>query len=334
MMQLPPVDPACREQIRVAARELAGDDEIVCVCHIGPDGDALGSILALGLAFRAMGRPVAIGWGSDEIVVPPQYAFLPGAELLRPPAAMPDTRCAIAVDCASADRLGVLRERLERTEVFVNLDHHVSNTRFAGIDVIDPEAPSSSELVLRLLLEMGAPLDLDVATCLYTGLVTDTGQFRYANVTPRAHLVAAALVDLGVRPDVVSQAIYESLPFGYLKLVGRVLERSRLEDGMILSHIAAADLDDFGLTLDDTEGVIDDLRAIREADVAALFKEIDGSWKLSLRSKGGTDVGAVAQRLGGGGHTLAAGVTLGADLDDAVALLRRTLGEGGWSTNG
>jgi phosphoesterase RecJ-like protein len=329
MTDLPALRPEVGAQLDAAAGALGAADRILVACHIGPDGDALGSLLAVGLSLGRAGKTVFVGWGEEAIEVPAQYAFLPGVELVQRPADLPGERTAFAIDCASADRLGCLRERMEKADVLVNLDHHVSNTSFGTVNLVDVDAPSSSELVLRLLERMGAPIDADVATCLYTGLVTDTGRFSYSNVTPRAHATAAWLIERGVRVDAVSQAVYESLPFGYLKTLGLVLERCELYDdvSLVVSHLTQSDLSG-RLSLDETEGLIDDVRKIREADVAAILKELaDGHWKVSLRSKGATDVGAIAQRFGGGGHRLAAGYTSELGLQESVTQLRGILAD-------
>lgn len=325
---LPPLAPALEGAVDEAAEALGQADEILCACHVNPDGDALGSILALRLALEPMGKRVTVSWGTEELEVPGQYAFLPATDSLVPPADVAAAEVAVAVDCASADRLECLRERVTGARILVNIDHHVSNTRFGTIDVVDPEAPSSSELLLRLLERMGAEITPDVATCLYVGLFTDTGRFSYASVTPRAHAAAAVLIDRGVAVDHVSQEVYESLPYGYLKILGRVLDRCRMLDApaLVISHLTQGDLHDCRITMDDTEEVINVLRQVRGADVTGVLKELsDGRWKGSLRSKGATDVGAVAQAFGGGGHRLAAGFTSDHPLEETVKRIHEGL---------
>lgn len=327
---LPPVAPGVERALDEAADALDGVDELVCACHVNPDGDALGSILAVRLALGARGVRVVPTWGSEELEVPGSYAFLPAADTLVPPGEIPDPDVALVIDCASADRLECLREKLTGAEVLVNIDHHVSNTRFGTVDVVDAEAPSSSELVLRLLERLGAEITPEVATCLYAGLFTDTGRFSYANVTPRAHAAAATLIRRGVAVDRVAQEVYESLPYGYLKLLGRVLERCRLltDPPLVVSYLTQADLEECGIAMDDTEEVINVLRQARDADATAVLKELtDGNWKGSLRSKGETDVSSVAQSFGGGGHRLAAGFTSTYPLDETVERIHEGLAE-------
>ncbi len=326
--QLPPL-PADVEGNLVRTIELIeGASSVGLACHIAPDGDALGSLLAVALALNAKGMPIAPTWDGDPVGLPSQYDFLPGADLLvqtndfRPP------DVALALDCATIDRLGRLAERMKKAKAFINLDHHVSNTKFAGVNVVDTKAASSAELVLHLLSRMGAEITPDIATCLYVGLVTDTGRFGYEAVTPRTHAVAAFLIQRGVDVPDITQKLYESYRFTFLKILGRAAERATLERDptFVLSYLSQADLKEIGVSMDDTDDVIDTLRANREADVTCLLKErTDGKWKGSFRSKGATDVGAIAKQLGGGGHTLAAGFELDMSFEESVETVRKAL---------
>jgi phosphoesterase RecJ-like protein len=328
--QLPPL-PAEVEGNLVRAMELIeGASSVGLACHIAPDGDALGSLLAVALALKTRGMPIQPTWDGEEVALPSQYDFLPGADLLvqtndfRPP------DVALALDCATIDRLGRLAERMKKAKAFINLDHHVSNTKFAGVNVVDAKAASSSELVLHLLSRLGAEITPEIATCLYVGLVTDTGRFGYEAVTPRTHAIAAFLIQRGVDVADITQKLYESYRFTFLKILGRAAERATLESDptFVLSYLSQKDLNEIGVSMDDTDDVIDTLRANREADVTCLLKErSDGKWKGSFRSKGATDVGAVAKQLGGGGHTLAAGFELDMSFDEAVETVRKALAQ-------
>jgi phosphoesterase RecJ-like protein len=326
--QLPPL-PAEVDGNLVRAMELIeGASSVGLACHIAPDGDALGSLLAVALALNARGMPIQPTWDGDPVALPSQYDFLPGADLLvqtndfRPP------DVALALDCATIDRLGRLAERMKKAKSFINLDHHVSNTKFAKVNVVDTKAASSAELVLHLLSRMGAEVTPEIATCLYVGLVTDTGRFGYEAVTPRTHAIAAFLIQRGVDVPDITQKLYESYRFTFLKVLGRAAEHATLESDptFVLSHLSQADLKEIGVSMDDTDDVIDTLRANREADVTCLMKERpDGKWKGSFRSKGDTDVGAIAKQLGGGGHTLAAGFELDMSFEESVETIRKAL---------
>jgi phosphoesterase RecJ-like protein len=326
--QLPPLPSDVDANLVRAIEAIEGATSIGLACHIAPDGDALGSLLALALAFDAKGIPIQPTWDGDPVELPSQYDFLPGADLLvqtndfRPP------DVALAVDCATAERLGRLQDRMKKGKTLLNVDHHVSNTKFGKVNVVDEKSSSSAELVLHLLSRLGAEITPEIATCLYTGLVTDTGRFGYAAVSPRTHAVAAFLIQRGVKVDDIAQKLYESYKFTYLKVLGRAAERASLESDptFVLSHLTQADLKEIGVTMDDTDDVIDTLRAVRDVDVTCLLKErADGAWKGSFRSKGATDVGAIAKQLGGGGHALAAGFELQMSFDEAVETIRKAL---------
>jgi bifunctional oligoribonuclease and PAP phosphatase NrnA len=326
--QLPTLASDVDTALNRAVEVIEGAASIGLVCHIAPDGDALGSLLALALALKARGIPFQASWDGPGVELPSQYDFLPGAELLVPTNDVRPQDVSVAVDCATADRMGKLADRMKKAKVLVNIDHHVSNGKFGAVNVIDENASSTAELILHLLGRMGAEITPDIATCLYTGLVTDTGRFGYAAVTPRTHATAAFLIQRGVKVDEVSQRLYESYRFTYLKVLGRVLDRATLEQDptFVLSYLSQADLKELGVTMDDTDDVIDTLRAVRESDVTVLLKERDdGKWKGSFRSKGSTDVGAIAKELGGGGHTLAAGFELDMSFDEAVQTIRTAL---------
>lgn len=335
MTTLPPLPREIDGSLDEAAKALSGLDRVAIGCHLAPDGDALGSVLGLALGLESLGTSSHVGWGDERWLIPGQYTFLPALDRIGTPDAFTAAEVGIAVDCATAERLGVIRDRVLDADVVVNIDHHVSNTRFGTIDVVDTEAPSSSELVLHLLLRMGAEITPDIATLLYTGLFTDTGQFSYATATPRAHAAAALLIEAGVVVEKVSQAVFESQPFGYLKVLGRALERCRLLESppLVISYLTQEDLQTLGVELEDTEEVINVLRSTGNADVSAILKQLPSKhWKGSLRSKGAYDVSAIAQDFGGGGHRLAAGFTSTLELEATIERIHTLLREAGDGT--
>jgi phosphoesterase RecJ-like protein len=326
--QLPPLPPDVDANLNRAMELIEGASSVGMACHIAPDGDALGSLLALALALDAKGMPIQVTWDGDAVELPSQYDFLPGTDLLMQTNDFRPPDISVALDCATADRLGRLFERMKKAKALVNVDHHVSNTKFGAVNVVDEKSSSTAELVLHLLSRMGAEITPDIATCLYTGLVTDTGRFGYASVSPRTHATAAFLIQRGVKVDEVAQNLYERYRFTFLKVLGRAAERATLETdpAFLLSYLSQSDLKEIGVSMDDTDDVIDTLRAIREADVTVLLKErTDGKWKGSFRSKGATDVGEIAKQLGGGGHTLAAGFELALPFEEAVDTIRKAL---------
>ncbi|HEX2051489.1 MAG TPA: bifunctional oligoribonuclease/PAP phosphatase NrnA [Actinomycetota bacterium] len=294
--------------------------EIVVACHVNPDGDALGSLLGASVALRARGAKTWPTWGARPVAVPPAYEFLPGVDDLVQPDDAPDAPVWLALDCGAGDRLGELEGRARRAPCVVNVDHHPGNDHFGTLNVVVPTASSTAQIVTHLLRDAGAAVGPDVATCLYTGIVTDTGWFQYASATPDVLRLAADLMAVGVDAPAIAQHVLESAPFGYLKLLGRVLERAVLheEERLVYSWVTIADLRATGVAPDATEKVIDHVRATSAADVAAVFKEQDdGRYRVSLRSKGRASVGAIARANGGGGHELAAGFTA-PDLDAAI----------------
>ena len=302
---------------------LRSADQVTLACHVNPDGDALGSLLATHLGLKKMNVRSTPTWGSTPAKVPFAYTWIPGAQDLVQPADAPVSPVFLALDCGAADRLGDLEGPARAAERLINVDHHPGNEDFGHLNVVVPDASSTAELVAALLQDLGVELDRDIATCLYTGIVTDTGRFQYANSRPSTLRLAADLLEYGVPAPDIAQEVFESSPFAYLKLVGHVLERAVLhpQASFVYSWITRSDLEESGIDRDETEKVIDLVRSTRDADVAAIFKEQeDGRWRVSMRSKGDVSVGALARARGGGGHELAAGFTA-PDLEGTVASL-------------
>ena len=307
------------DAIRRAADALQSAETIGTLGHVSPDGDALGSALALALAARRAGKTAVASFG-EPFVVPANLRFLPAEPLVHPADFPTQADVVVAFDTASADRLGSLGPAAETAATFVVADHHVSNDGFGDIAIVDPASAASGELAYRLIRAAGWEIDGDVARCIYTALVADTGRFQYSATTPATLRMAAELMEIGVRPEEVGQHLYEEVPFGYLALASRVLGRAELDEqrSLVWSVVQLADLAATGVGYEAADGLIDDLRVAREADVALLLKEVDGGMKGSLRSRGRVDVGAIAVALGGGGHRNAAGFTVDAAVDDVV----------------
>lgn len=317
-----------------AVDRLRAADEVALACHVGPDGDALGSMLALGAGLRSLGKRVVASWGGEPFAVPAAYDFLPAVDLLVPPGdfpAAPDLL--VTFDTGSVDRLGSLGDRVATAGCCVVVDHHASNTRYGRLNLVDATAAATAVLVADLLDELGVALTPETAAPLYTGLVTDTGSFKYAATTPAVHALAGRLLATGIRHDLISRAIYDTAPFDYVQLLGAACSRAQLEPsavdglGLVWTTVPVEDLDRAGLGLADVEGVIDVLRIAQEAEVAVVLKgdPLEGGWKVSTRSKGSIDVGAVCTSLGGGGHRFAAGYTAAEAPDDVLDRLRAAL---------
>lgn len=314
-----------------AADAIRKASKLALACHVGPDGDALGSMLALGMAARNAGKEVVASFGTPFEIAPP-LRFLPGQDLLVPPAQFPEKpEVMVVFDAGSADRLGELGSNAGDADTLVVVDHHVSTEEFGDIPYIDSTSASTGELVHALLGELGWPIDAEIAECLLTAIITDTGRFQYQATAPKTLRTAAELMEAGASPSKITQNVYEKTPFGYLKAAGAALTRATLypEEGVVATVITEDDLDEAGIDWGDTDNLIDWIRLAEEADVAVLAKSFkDGRVKLSLRSRGATDVGALARALGGGGHRLAAGATLvGEKPEDVIAKVVSMVGD-------
>ncbi|MGW5671163.1 DHH family phosphoesterase, partial [Micromonospora sp. NPDC003776] len=316
-----------------AVRDLPADARVLLICHVNPDGDALGSMLGFGLGLRRFGVRHLQATFPGPPGVPEPFRWLPGLELLVPQdEAYPDPDLVVCFDAASESRLGDLVDRLDKAGTALVLDHHASNTGFGGIHLVDPHAAATSVVAEGLLDRLGVPLDAEIATCLYVALSTDTGSFRFAATTPAVHEMAARLLATGIDPGDISRRIFDTRPFGAVRLFGEVLVRARLEPaaaagrGLVWTYATRADLARHDQPAYVLEALIDSVRCTAEADVSCVVKQVaDADWAVSLRSKGAVDVSAVAVALGGGGHRFAAGFTGRGSVDEVVDRIRAEL---------
>jgi bifunctional oligoribonuclease and PAP phosphatase NrnA len=300
-----------------AIRELAPGGRVLLICHVNPDGDALGSMLGFALGLRRLGVPHLQATFPGEFEIPEPFAALPGIDLLVPEdEAWADPELVIVFDVAAESRLGGLVDRLPRARVSIVLDHHASNTGFGTVQLVDPHAAATSVVAEQLLARLDVPLDPEIAECLYVALATDTGSFKFDMTTPRVHEMAARLIATGIQPGEISRRIFDNRPFGAMKLFGEVLARAALDPtaagghGMVWTHVTLDDLRRHGQRPYVMDALIDPVRTVAEADVAVLVKQLgEREWAVSLRSKGAVDVSRVAIEMGGGGHRLAAGFT-------------------------
>jgi phosphoesterase RecJ-like protein len=281
-------------------------------------------MLAVTRALRRAGRD-ALMWHTEPDPVRPDLRFLfrPDEPVLHDLPADAARRTLLALDCASAHRLTDLPPH-ELAGLVVNVDHHHDNTRFGHLNLIEPTASSTAEVVVHVLEAAGWPLDASIAEPLYVGLVTDTGRFGQANTSPEAHRVAALLASSGLDIGAISRALYEEEPLQRLRLLGRALAgvRSLLDGRLIVAVLRREDFDAAEATCDDTEGIVETLRRARGARVAALVRERDEGLRVSLRSATPeVDVSAIARAEGGGGHRAAAGCTSHRPLEELIASL-------------
>lgn len=295
-----------------AAAVISGADEVALACHVAPDGDALGSMLALHHALRRAGRRSVASF-PDPFVVADHYRGLPGLDTLVPSSAFPsEPEVMVTFDCGSLARLGELETAAKAARELVVIDHHVSNERFGTINVVDPTAAASGVVVRRLLDRLGLVLDRDSATSLYVALVCDTGRFQFEATDTAVFTLAAELAQFGLPIADLSRQLFEEHSFAYLGLLADALARTELraDVGLVWTAVTQDDLAQHGVAYEEVEGLIDVVRRAREAEVACVLKEAaDGAWRVSLRSLGTVDVCRIATAHGGGGHRFAAGFT-------------------------
>ncbi len=287
--------------------------ETFCVVgHIRPDGDCIGSQLGLGLALKNAGKKVTC-WNEDPL--PDKLAFMdPTGRWLQAPKAGRSFDCVIATDCATFERLGRVGACIARRKVFINIDHHASNTRYADLNWICPQEPSTGELIVRLLEAGGWPITPPIANCLFAAISTDTGSFQYPSTRPSTFHVAAKLVQRGADLGRICNEVYHSYSLSRVRLLQHVYNQFKLtaDDQVAYFWLRKKDYERTGAKPDDSEGLIDHIRAIQPVVVACLFEEMDGDLtRISLRSKNERiDVNNIAQKFGGGGHHAAAGARI------------------------
>jgi phosphoesterase RecJ-like protein len=317
--------------VRDARNEVLGairsGERFLLVTHEHPDGDALGSLIAMQALLSELGKDSVMVISPEDFPLPREYRFLSLDGLATAPPADLPLRTVIFLDCGNLDRNPLAA--LHRADILVNIDHHHDNTRFGTIDYVVEEASCTAEIVWDLFGECGVELTTEVAEALYVGLVTDTGRFSYENTTPRSHAMGGELIAAGVDVAAMYRRIYEEAPVGKLTLLCRALSSLELfADGRLaVAILTARDFTDAGAEDSDSEGVIDHLRALAGVKVAMLIRELTSSGggtqhKVSLRATDNdVDVSAIARLHGGGGHRRAAGFTSGlgtVELIDAV----------------
>ena len=308
------------EQIGQALREGV---RFAVLSHVRPDGDALGSQLALGLSLKQLGKDVRI-WNEDGMLE--KYSFLPSANLLTKPAGDPeDVDVAIALDTAIQNRLGTGLPAVRSAKVWINIDHHPSNPGYGDLVYINPKAPATGQILFELIKSEKLPIDPAIAENLYVAISTDTGSFQYPNTTARTFEIAAELVRAGVDVGRVSQLTYENYPRRRTELLRDLLGTMRFEanDRVASFSLSLATAKKREVLPEDNEGLIDHLRAIRGVIVAVFFEELpDGKVRVSMRSKSEkVNVCAICEKFGGGGHVLAAG----ARVRDALAEVEKKI---------
>jgi phosphoesterase RecJ-like protein len=321
--------PQKTSDVAAVADAIRSHDRFLLVTHENPDGDALGSIIATKLALDQLGKD-SVMYLYGDAPLPTEYSFMPLTDLRR---RLPDDwreRVLIAVDCANESRLGPDPEPLAGAPLVIDIDHHHDNSRFGGINLIDPNASSTGEVLRDVFAVLGVELTPDIAEALYIALVTDTGRFQYSNTTAKSLRLAAELVEAGADIHRIFRGVYETVQFAKLKLLARALERAQIYDGgrLVVSYLVRSDFTDIGAAEAYSEGIIDSLRAVEGADMAALIREpprSDGpKRRISLRSSNDElDVSAIARKSGGGGHRQAAGFSSDDSVEEITEFIRR-----------
>jgi len=316
--------------LRKIADAIRSHDRFVVTTHENPDGDALGSLVAMTLALRELGKD-AVMYLFGELPLPREYRFMALDDLVR---ALPDDvseRVLVAVDAANESRLGPEhRQLLEAAPLVIDIDHHHDNSRFGDLNLIVADASSTGEILRDVLAELGVELTPLIAEALYIAIVTDTGRFQYANTTTKALRLAAELVEAGADVHRVFQGVYENVSFAKLKLLARALEHAQLLEGgrLVVSHLGKDDFEAAAAEEPFSEGIIDSLRAVEGSEMAALIREPptrNGPLRrVSLRTtEQGLDVSAIARKSGGGGHKQAAGFPSEASVEEITEFVRR-----------
>src|SRR5215210_3062102 len=324
--------PLTTEQDQVV-EELRQADKLLLTTHENPDGDALGSLLAMHWTLEQLGKDSLMIMSPDEFPLPWEYREWTFEGLVGEPPADVDERTVVFLDCGNIDRMPV--DFLQADGIHIlNIDHHHDNTRFGTVNLVVPEASCTAEIVWHLASELGATVTPRIADALYVGLVTDTGRFMYENTSAEAHRMAADLIESGVEPHNVYRRLFEDLPFRRLQLLQRALASvERLDGGAVtVAHLTKGDYEDTGALETDSEGIVDHVRSVEGTSVAVLVRELlsderAGKSKVRLRATDGkVDVSRIARELGGGGHPQAAGFTTALPVPELVDELRAQVG--------
>lgn len=305
--------------------ELRKREAFVMVSHVKPDGDTLGAGLALGLALKRLGKRVHY-FQADS--VPRNLRFLADADEVSStvPADLPAGALWVFCDMSDTARAGETLPQLERENI-LDIDHHLGNSHFGAFNYVLPHECSTGTCVMHLLRAMNVPITPEIATCLLTTIMTDTGGFMHSNTTPEVLMLSAELIGSGADKDQITEEIFANKRYAALKLLGRALNEAQSGHGgrYVWSYVDDAMLAECAADGEDTEEIIGHLRSIEGVDVAALFKAYDGDLRVSLRSNGRINVQAAASRLGGGGHFRASGLTFEGPLPEAIKAVESAL---------
>lgn len=302
------------------------NDNIFIVSHISPDGDNMGSSLALMWALEKKNKNVTV---LESDLIPDDFKFLPGSDSIKPyNENLGDIDLLIALDCGDEERLGLNKELLERSNKVLNIDHHVSNTNFGDVNVVDPDASATGELVYELVKAMDISIDKNIAENLYTAISTDTGSFKYDSTTSKTHRIVAELLDTGIDKNKININIYENMSFSKMNLLREAFKTLETFKGKRIATMEVTQdmLSETETSMEDAEGIISFIRNLDTVEVAVLLKERkEKSIKVSLRTKKDVDASKICKIFGGGGHKRAAGCTINEELNRAKELIVKAI---------
>ncbi len=304
--------------IEDVVQEIKKRETFLITTHINPEGDAIGSSLALAIALSSIGKKVSV-YTRDP--VPENLKFLPYSDTVRQIKGVEDIGerfdAVVTVDCGDLERVGFLKSDNIPGRILINIDHHVTNIGFGDVNIVE-DCVASADLVYRIMGMLGIPLTQHIAICIYTALLTETGSFRYSNTDDNTFSMAADMVKAGANPWIIAENIFNRNSMGRLQIMGLVLSNLTVSDSGKIAWITVREkmYKDTGTTKDDVEDFINYPRSIIGVEVAVLFRESDSDWKLSMRSNGKVDVSSVALEFGGGGHKMAAGCLIKGTLEE------------------
>lgn len=304
-----------------AIKLIKKSDNIYIASHVQPDGDNIGSTLALGMAIKKLKGKVNILKVDD---IPSDYHFLPNLDIIKEYDVDQDIDLFIALDSSDIDRLGLGEKFALKADKIINIDHHITNDNFGDINIVSASSGATGEIIYEFIKKMGVEIDKDIATCLYTAISTDTGSFMYSNTSYKTHLIVSNLLKLGIDNNYINVNLYQSRSMKRTKLFIDSLNRleSFLEGKVGIITVTQEMLRDNNAKLEDTEGIVSFVRDIDSIEVACLLKEIDNNEiKVSLRSKKEIDVSKICNKFDGGGHMRAAGCTIYSEIEDAKQLI-------------
>ncbi len=313
-------------------RHLKNSKHVLLATHINPDGDALGSMIAMGLSLDLLNKKTTL---YNESAIPTMYHFLPSVDRIVRKINNADSHdTAIVLDCGNTQRIGKLAATVSKIPCIINIDHHVSNIAFGNFQMTDSSACATAEIIYRLIKKMAVPINKDIATAIYTGILTDTGSFRFSNTNKNAFAICNEMIEMGVDPYDVARQVYETYSFGRIKLLNMALDSIEISHNGKLSIIAITKdmFEKTGTQPEYINGLINYAKSIKDIEIAVLIQEVMNNnmdnnkesdnttqFHVSLRSSGTVDVAAIASSFGGGGHTSAAGFSIESTLSDLKA---------------